>query len=89
MNGGLILDAETGEFSGIKIGRGMSLGKLSKTLLKSADRIRNRNFKSLVHGLITNNFSITFQRSEARSIRDQFQTSDDKKPTGKRDPTQD
>ena len=89
MNGGLILDAETGEFSGIKIGRGMSLGKLSQTLLKSTEKIKNRNFKSLVHGLITNNFSITFQRSQAKSISDQLQTGGDKKPNAKRDPTQD
>jgi RHS repeat-associated protein len=68
-NAGINWDADSGELTGVKAGRGVGLGGLSKTLQNSIDRLKNGQVRSALKSIINNNATMTYQKNGAIGIR--------------------
>lgn len=62
---GLNWNAYSGELTGVKFGRGFSLGSSSRALKRALLSVKNRNLKSAFEHLTNNNFSLTYQKNSA------------------------
>ena len=68
-NGGVNWDANSGELTGVKAGRGVALGGLSRTLLDAVGKLKNGQLRSALNSFMKNNVSMTYQKNGSIGIR--------------------
>jgi hypothetical protein len=68
-NGGVNWDADSGGVSGVKFGRGVALGSLSRKLGDYVNKIKNNELKSFLQGIMKNNISLTYQKNGSVSLK--------------------